>query len=67
MGLNTEWTELRMGLNLEWTKRRTGLNLEFLSTSNGTISIAVKNIFIVSNFFNMELNSYVEALITFFD
>jgi hypothetical protein len=34
---------------------------------NGTISIAVKNIFIVSNFFNMELNPYVEALITFLD
>jgi hypothetical protein len=44
-----------------------GLNLEPLSTMNGTISIAVKNILIVSNFFNMELNSYVEALTTFFD
>ncbi len=44
-----------------------GLNLKFLSTLNGTISIAVKNIFIDSAFFNMELNWYVEDLITFFD
>jgi hypothetical protein len=45
-------------------------NLELLSTSNGTISTAVKNYFLVclvSNFFNIELNSHVKALITFFD
>jgi hypothetical protein len=60
MGLNIEWTELRMGLNIESTT----------TTSNGTISTAVKNNFLiclVSNFLNMELKSYVEVLITFFD
>jgi hypothetical protein len=60
MGLNIEWTELRMGLNIELTT----------TTSNETISTAVKNNFLiclVSNFFNMELKSCVEVLITFFD
>ncbi len=73
MDLTLNGTQPRIPLNLERDlffslilMKTYFLREGILSTTNGTISVAVKHIFIVSNFFNIELNSNVEALITFF-
>jgi hypothetical protein len=57
-GLNPEWTELRMGLNI----CRIDLTPKM---GENRIEREEELQRLVSNFFNMEMNLYVDALITF--